>query len=100
MLKDIKSVCGRYSFLDHFHPHTGATLGDIVSNQNCTSLIRVFEKLSNPTTNFIKAVGDNPTPQLITKVLRENYFKLKLKDDEPLEIQNDEVFSNSYRRSC
>ena len=99
-LKNLKLTCGRYSLLDHYHPHTGETLGDIVSNQNCTTLFRLFEQMSNPETNLNKLVGNNPTPQLITKVLRECFFNLNIKEDKFIEMQHDEVFGKVFTRSA
>lgn len=98
-VKDLKSVCQSYSLLDHFHKYTGETLGDIVCSQNCTTLFRLLETI-NPSSELKKILGDNPTTQLVRKMVNE-YFQYETKDNKKseniIEVGDDEL-SKPFRR--
>ena len=95
-VKNLKYACQWYSLLDHFHKYTGETLGDIVSSQNCTSLFRLFETLNSSSFDLKRKLGDNPTPQLVRKVVNDHYFQYQTKElqkseEVTIEVDDDEL---------
>lgn len=86
--KFFKSVHDRYALTDHYHPTTGETEGDIVADQNCTSLYKFLAEIRK--INLKCLLGDNPTPQLLMRILSNVYFS---------EVEQDsDLLSLTYKR--
>lgn len=81
-LNEMKKRCNRYSLLDHLHPQTGESTGQIVTAENCTVISRLFEKLMS--IDLQERLGNNPTPQLVKKMVIHFYLQMER-----------EIFSNS-----
>lgn len=72
-VNDVKLSFQRYSLLDHLHPHTGVTMGDIVAAENCTVISELIERVLS--VDLKKTLGDNPTPQVVVDSIKNLYFK-------------------------
>lgn len=99
-IQDLKLMYQRYSLLDHTHPHTGEIFGDVVTSQNCTVIIKLYELLTLE--NFKSLLGDNPTPQLVMETIKNVYLntgKNSKNHSGIMEVIDGDELSQRYERN-
>jgi hypothetical protein len=77
-VQQFKSTSQQYSLLDHLHPTKGKASGDIVAGENCTQIARLFSQVTSDKLKTL--LGDNPTPQLVSNVVKKISFFSDVQD--------------------
>lgn len=81
IVNEMKKQNTRYSLLDHLHPNTGDTSGQIVAGKNCTAMSEFIE-----TDKMKKWLGDNPTPQLVKNIFTSYFFREQQENAEGVDV--------------